>query len=234
MAIEIKKTMGADLNNFSSRLSVSLEKSLAEAVVNSIHAGANSIDVQLLTSNSSFTSVKIVDNGEGFITENLDAFFRLHSDHKKDKGGKGVGRATWYKYFDNICVISFFVEDKKGWKLHFNLPKNANESKVTKENVSLDNNKTIIELTAYHGDQLLGFNANFFKQFLLKELLVMLITKKEAGTQIAINISVIDDGQCVESDSITDADLPEIKRTVTFTLKLLGTTYDFGPVTKSV
>lgn len=228
MALEIRKTMGADLNNFSSRLNVSFEKSLAEAVVNSIHAGANSIDVQLLTSKSSFTAVKIIDNGEGFTTKNLDSFFKLHSDHKKIIGGKGVGRATWYRYFDNVYVESFFHEEDKQWKLHFNLPRNANESRITKENISFDKNKTTVELTSYHGDPLLGFNAASMKQFLLKELLVMLITKKEAGSKVSIAISVLDDGQCIESESITDSDLPDIKSTAKFSVPLLDRNYDFS------
>lgn len=228
VSIEIKKTMGADLNNFSSRLNVSLEKSLAEAVVNSIHAGANSINVQLLNSNSSFRAVKIIDNGEGFTTSNLDSFFKLHSDFKKAKGGKGVGRATWYRFFDNVSIESFFHEDGKQWKLHFSLPRNATESRIVKDNIIFEKNTTTVELTSYQGDPLLGFNAASMKQFLLKELLVMLITKKEAGSEVNIEIGVFDDGQCIETETISDSDLPNIKSTVAFSLSLFDKTFDFS------
>lgn len=125
--------MSANIKNFSSRLPVSLEKSIAEAVVNSIHANAQQITIKLYTQKNVLNSVSIIDNGDGFTQENLNSFFDLHSDHKRKIGGKGVGRATWYCHFNNVHIDSIFDEDGK-WHLSFDLPENRKKLKYQKKN----------------------------------------------------------------------------------------------------
>ena len=113
MPIETR-SFSANIENFSSRLDVSLEKAIAEAVVNSIHARATQVDVKVHTfSDGNINCIEVVDNGQGFIRDNLVSFFDLHSDHKKTLGGKGVGRATWFKYFSSIAVDSNFKENSE-------------------------------------------------------------------------------------------------------------------------
>ncbi|MBL1376188.1 hypothetical protein [Zobellella iuensis] len=57
---------------------------------------------------------EVVDNGIGFTDLNRDSFDTLYSAHKISEGGKGFGRFTCLKYFENLEVDSTF---EKGGKL---------------------------------------------------------------------------------------------------------------------
>jgi hypothetical protein len=50
----------------------------------------------------------ITDNGCGFDDLNFKSFETLDSDHKIDKGCRGVGRLMWLKVFDTVEVQSHF------------------------------------------------------------------------------------------------------------------------------
>ncbi|MBW8353993.1 MAG: ATP-binding protein [Pseudomonas sp.] len=52
----------------------------------------------------------ITDNGCGFNDTNFNSFQTLDSDHKIDKGCRGVGRLMWLKAFDRADVESFYFE----------------------------------------------------------------------------------------------------------------------------
>ncbi|MBV1931463.1 MAG: hypothetical protein KUG71_07085 [Porticoccaceae bacterium] len=51
----------------------------------------------------------ISDNGCGFDDANFISFETLDSDHKINKGCRGVGRLLWLKAFDRVDVISTFL-----------------------------------------------------------------------------------------------------------------------------
>ncbi|MGE6435824.1 hypothetical protein [Shewanella baltica] len=99
-----------------------------EAVVNSIHSieengnsdngkvilrinratqGSLDFDAKLLQPIVGFT---ISDNGCGFDETNFKSFETLDSDHKIDKGCRGVGRLMWLKVFDLVEVESHFSD----------------------------------------------------------------------------------------------------------------------------
>ncbi|MCU5782499.1 hypothetical protein MA04_01799 [Alcanivorax balearicus MACL04] len=99
-----------------------------EAVVNSIQAieekgdktpgkvvlkinrdtqGSLDLDAKALPPIVGFT---ITDNGCGFDEDNLKSFETLDSDHKIDKGCRGVGRLLWLKVFDLVEVESHFFD----------------------------------------------------------------------------------------------------------------------------
>ena len=110
---------------------------LFEAVVNSIHSieeaglpsDAGRISVQILrdaqqslkfedeTTKAGFepTEVmigfRITDNGIGFNDANMRSFLTLDSEHKADKGGRGVGRLLWLKAFKRVNVTSTFKNE---------------------------------------------------------------------------------------------------------------------------
>jgi hypothetical protein len=50
----------------------------------------------------------ITDNGAGFTESNMASFRTLDSDHKADRGGRGVGRLMWLKAFSRVEVVSIF------------------------------------------------------------------------------------------------------------------------------
>jgi hypothetical protein len=54
-------------------------------------------------------SIKITDNGEGFVDKNFEAFRSLYTPIKKEQFGcKGVGRLIWFKTFDSIKITSIY------------------------------------------------------------------------------------------------------------------------------
>lgn len=100
-----------------------------EAVVNSIHSieekgnsdnGKVVLRINRTTQESLDFDAKslppilgftITDNGCGFNETNFKSFETLDSDHKIDKGCRGVGRLMWLKVFDLVEVESHFVDD---------------------------------------------------------------------------------------------------------------------------
>ena len=99
-----------------------------EAVVNSIHSieekgnsdnGKVILRINRATQESLDFDAKslppilgftITDNGCGFNETNFKSFETLDSDHKIDKGCRGVGRLMWLKVFDLVEVESHFVD----------------------------------------------------------------------------------------------------------------------------
>lgn len=102
-----------------------------ETVVNSIHAleekgnlkttGKITLRIQrtkqlsiATTDDTSFPDIEgfiVEDNGVGFNDENLESFETLDSDHKIDKGCRGVGRLLWLKAFEEVKIDSTFKAD---------------------------------------------------------------------------------------------------------------------------
>lgn len=56
---------------------------------------------------------EIRDNGVGFTAPNMSSFHTLDSEHKVDKGCRGVGRLLWLKAFDKVLVSSTFYGDSQ-------------------------------------------------------------------------------------------------------------------------
>jgi hypothetical protein len=101
-----------------------------EAVVNSIHSleekgnltsnGEIIITVHRSTQSNlnlndekslgEITGFTISDNGIGFNDQNMNSFETLDSDHKIDKGCRGVGRLLWLKAFETVQVESLFQD----------------------------------------------------------------------------------------------------------------------------
>lgn len=53
---------------------------------------------------------EIRDTGVGFNDENFDSFNTAYSEHKFERGGKGLGRFMWLKAFDDILIHSVFQD----------------------------------------------------------------------------------------------------------------------------
>ncbi|MBB7656031.1 ATP-binding protein [Escherichia coli] len=146
-----------------------------EAVVNSIHSieemdnaaeGKIVLHINRTTQSSLDLDAKsqqpiigftITDNGCGFNEANFKSFETLDSDHKIDKGCRGVGRLMWLKVFDLVEVEShFFDVDGKLKKRVFRF---NDKSGVHGEKV--------IEATAQKPGsciKLIGFDESFRKQ----------------------------------------------------------------------
>jgi hypothetical protein len=56
---------------------------------------------------------EIVDNGIGFTDEHLESFDTLYTDHRIEEGGKGFGRFTCLKYFDDVRIRSDYRDGSR-------------------------------------------------------------------------------------------------------------------------
>lgn len=146
-----------------------------EAVVNSIHSieekgnnengkivlrinrntqGSLDLDEKNLPPIIGFT---ITDNGCGFDEANLKSFKTLDSDHKIDKGCRGVGRLMWLKVFDLVEIESHFSET--GSEL-----KNRVFRFDDKQGVHADKVSETTEQQSGTSLKLVGFDSSFRKQ----------------------------------------------------------------------
>ena len=77
--------------------------------------------VDMEDSVSGVSGFTVLDNGIGFTDENRDSFDTLYSAHKISEGGKGFGRFTCLKYFEEIAVESTFLKGKNYFKRRFKM-----------------------------------------------------------------------------------------------------------------
>lgn len=111
---------------------------LVEAVVNSIQAIEDTkrkdglVTIRILRSSQdtllraegelpAVIGFEIEDNGVGFTKENRDSFNTIYSDKKSVRGGKGFGRFTYLKYFDEVKINSIYEKDGKAFRRIFTL-----------------------------------------------------------------------------------------------------------------
>ncbi|HCG5626338.1 TPA: ATP-binding protein [Vibrio parahaemolyticus] len=191
-----------------------------EAVVNSIHSieekgnsdnGKVVLRINRATQESLDFDAKslppivgftITDNGCGFDETNFKSFETLDSDHKIDKGCRGVGRLMWLKVFDLVEVESHFVDlDSQLKKRVFRF---NDKSGVHSENVQV-----ATEQQSGTQIKLLGFDESYRKQVPAKGLTVanqllehVLWYFVRQGS--APNIQVEDAGEIFELDSLLE------------------------------
>lgn len=110
---------------------------LVETIVNAIQAieaasiEKGRVDILVRRSNQQeleggqppVESFTVIDNGIGFNDENRDSFDTLYSDHKIAQGGKGFGRFTCLKYFDDLLIESVFEHEAGRKKRAFKMGK---------------------------------------------------------------------------------------------------------------
>ena len=80
---------------------------------------------ELSDSLSAVESFAVRDNGIGFDEKNREAFDTLYTDNKLSLGGKGFGRFTCLKYFDDLLVESVFQSLNGPQKRSFNMGKHT-------------------------------------------------------------------------------------------------------------
>lgn len=146
---------------------------LFEAISNSLHSiqerfGKNWIEkghikVEFIKINGVINKIIIRDNGIGLNDYNFDSFLKTDSEYKSSKGGKGVGRFTWLKAFNNIEITSSFIRDKKLFLRSFNF--GIKDNPVYNHTLMESNNNiqaTVIELSGIKS----GFVDNYEKNSL--------------------------------------------------------------------
>lgn len=137
-----------------------------EAVVNSIQAKAKNINIEIIRENfiqkeldfkgniSKILSFRIIDNGVGLNEENFNSFDELDSEYKLEIGGKGIGRISYLKVFEEAKIKSIYSEKGKMYCRTFsfkNTKKGIEDLKLEQEE-NETSNQTIIELIGFKED----------------------------------------------------------------------------------
>jgi len=92
-------------------------------------------------------NIVVKDNGVGFTDENRKSFDTLYSDYKISQGGKGFGRFTCLKYFNDLKVDSVYKDGGVYKKRTFKMGK-GNDIIVNEkvEEAEASNTQTIVKL----------------------------------------------------------------------------------------
>lgn len=153
---------------------------LFEVVSNAIHSINEAIDAKLLAAEDAKINIRIIrngdeeaykkiqgdaidkypidtfevsDNGIGFTDANLSYFIEADTDHKRNIGGKGVGRFVCLKAFKRMEIKSVYFENGHNNIRSFSFVPTPNgfEGYSEKGNVELDR-QTTISLVGFKDD----------------------------------------------------------------------------------
>ena len=177
------------------------------------------------------TGFEIQDNGIGFTDEHRDSFDTLYTDRRITEGGKGFGRFTCLKYFEDVHVQSAYREGAEFNSRSFWMGKDQDIIVHEKVSVSeLRDSGTVVSLTS------LKKGPNFEKKLstvarnLVERLLPYFITQDYVCPEIVI--SERDDSGKIHLNDFVDNELSTFIREIpveqnSFTLKAYETEENF-------
>jgi len=202
MLAEISRIVSEDISNRVTQYDV-----LYEAITNAIHANATDIickfesfDYPIKESNirRKVDTISIMDNGDGFNTENWNSFCKYRSDYKKLLGGKGVGRFVFLKVYENVIFICKLKKEKLEKTFKFNIDfdtKNIKKDPINKT-IKIEKNTTEVffsKLTSQyldivkHLDRRIELNLDEIREKVLLHLIPILFFYKKKQIDIKID-----------------------------------------------
>ncbi len=204
--------MQVDLNRAVSNFKLQTKNILIpvyEALTNSIHACATKINITFIVesqlqmdgSDGKIEKIIITDNGQGLTQENIDSFLTLYSSHKVKLGGKGVGRLSFLKVFNEVKFHSI----ANGRQIDFDFTTN-----FTNKNISVvpcDNSKpteTTVTLSSCKPDFQSSYTLEKIKENIVEHLAILLFFEREKKIKISLNMN----GRV---EDITNKDVPPFK-----------------------
>jgi len=130
---------------------------------------------------------EVRDNGIGFNEANRESFDTLYSDQKISEGGKGFGRFTCLKYFDDLRIESVFEDSGKFQKRSFSMGK-SNDIIVNENIDETDevNTGTVVYLDRYKNDKSFDKKLVTISRKLVEKLLPYFITDDYSCPKIEI------------------------------------------------
>jgi hypothetical protein len=139
-------------------------------------------------SRSEVQSFEIQDNGIGFTDANRESFDTLYSDLKIKEGGKGFGRFTCLKYFENLHVDSVYEENGNCKNRKFSMG-NKNDFIVNEiiSDVSKKETGTIIFLEAIKTGKKIDKKLNTIAKNLAEKLLPYFISNDYTCPKIILS-----------------------------------------------
>lgn len=213
---------------------------LVEAVVNSIQAIDSSniedgeISIRIIRDNqkplqfdedalSEIVSIEVHDNGAGFTQENRTSFDTVYSDHKSEQGGKGFGRFTFLKYFNEVSVESIYLEKGKKFKRSFSFGKDrqiVEEENIEKLQGNIKN-KTILYLRSAKVKNRLDKKLETVARKLLEKLLIFFINDSYKCPKILVREDATGE-EIILNDCISDEKNGEIQEIVNQEFELVN------------
>ena len=166
---------------------VELLQPLYEAIVNSVHAKATKIDIEISQENGYVKDYSISDDGEGFTEHNIKSFSRLWSNLKNEPGALGSGRLMYLRVFEYVDIKSF--TGTKQVDIHFD--KDFNPNSIPKMD-DISKSGTALVFQNLQDDYIRSevFDLDIIKEKIFYELLP-LFSKilKDTTKNISININ---------------------------------------------
>lgn len=160
-------------------------------------------------------SFLIEDNGVGFNPSNFDSFNDAYTDHKNEKGGKGVGRFTILRAFKEMKVHSKF-EVNGG--LHersftFDLKREVTETEKSKP-INDGMTGSTVELSGYYPDyyKQTKVSSQYIAEKIVEHCLVLFISNRMP------KVYLIDD-QRIDLKHIFDKFIPKTETLEPFVLR---------------
>ncbi len=130
----------------------------------------------------------VIDNGIGFTDENRESFDTLYSDQKINEGGKGFGRFTCLKYFENLNIESIFKDGEVFKQRSFLMGKNndiiVNEKVSTTEKTEPG---SIVELQSVKNGKFPDKKLTTIARNLTEKLLPYFVSKNYLCPQIILS-----------------------------------------------
>jgi hypothetical protein len=131
---------------------------------------------------------EVEDNGIGFNDENRDSFDTLYSDLKIRDGGKGFGRFTCLKYFDQLQVESDYLQTGKYMRRSFRMGKGKDiivDEVVSSSSAS--ESRTLVKLDWLRAGKSIDKRLDTVARALVEKLLPYFITNDYSCPQIVLS-----------------------------------------------
>lgn len=120
----------------------------------------------------------VEDDGCGLDTTNFEHFIQSDTMHKRSRGGKGEGRFTWLKVFDEVEVSSVYMNGKARRHRSFKLSAGSEQLEDVREQDTEEAVRTVVRLrfpqkgydkhlTCDAGEFVSRFVSHFFVKFLV-------------------------------------------------------------------
>ena len=120
----------------------------------------------------------IIDNGIGFTDSHRESFDTLYTEHKLSEGGKGFGRFTCLKYYEDVDYISCYKQGDTFFERSFSMGKEkeiiVNEKVVEKRSGNTGTRVELKSTTKTFPEK----NLNLIARRLVEKLLPYFISEK--------------------------------------------------------
>lgn len=140
------------------------------------------------------TGFEVIDNGIGFNDENFKSFMTSDSAYKAPKGGKGVGRFSWLKAFEQVVIESKYHENKVSYKRKFIFSlKEPNVDNDIKQISELEDNSTSVKLENYKPEYFKNAqnDCEVLSDKIIQHCLIFFFTDKNISVELNDNAHIV-------------------------------------------